>query len=281
MSIRRRKLRQEESHTWIAYTDLLTTLLTFFVILSFAGMIRVRSLEAMTDQLERANLSGEVLDGTSKQLIPEASVQLAGSVTKTNQDGKFFFRDLDLAGGPHMRLVVQAPTYETYSETVELQKGANSKTIYLFRSEQGNEGEIQVQMLEGDAFFESGRAEIKPDALQKLIELGQHFKDSLQPDEVIVVQGHTDDVQYRVEQKSNWELSGERAASVCRVFQEPKYEVNIPGKQLFALGYGEFRPRVVLEPGDSEATISDKRAKNRRIEIRKLKGAEVFATGKL
>jgi chemotaxis protein MotB len=136
-------------------------------------------------------------------------------------------------------------------------------------------------MLEGDAFFESGRAQIKPEALEKLKELGHNFKLGLQTDEVIVVQGHTDDVQYQNQSKSNWELSGERAAAVCRVFQEPNYGVNISGRQLLALGYGEFRPRAIIDTSDPPDIVKDKRAQNRRIEIRKLKGAEVFARGKL
>jgi flagellar motor protein MotB len=281
MRARRRSTKQEESNTWIAYTDLLTTLLTFFVILAFLGMIRVRALEATTAQLGRAGLSGQVMDGSSKRPVSGSTVEFVGKSTTTGIDGKFSFKDLDLTATREMRLIVKADSYDPYTEMIELQKGANFKTIYLFKRQEGNEGEVKVQMLDGDAFFESGRALIKLDALQRLKELGQSFKSSLKPDEVIVVQGHTDDVQYQDQSKSNWELSGERAAAVCRVFQEPAYGVNIPGKQLLALGYGEFRPKVIIEPGDSLTVVRDKRAQNRRIEIRKLKGAEVFASGKL
>jgi flagellar motor protein MotB len=283
MRSRRRHSKQDDSNTWIAYTDLLTTLLTFFVILAFLGMIRVRTLEARTEELtgklNRNKLSGQVFDGVSKKPISSSTVELGDRSIKSDSEGKFVFDEIDLTPTTKIRLAVKAETYDLYSETIELQKGTNFKTVFLFKG--ANDGDVRVQMLEGDAFFESGRAQIKPEAIQKLKELGRTFKLSLQSDEVIVVQGHTDDVQYQNQSKSNWELSGERAAAVCRVFQEPSYGVNIPGKQLLALGYGEFRPKVIIEAFDSPDVLTDKRAQNRRIEIRKLKGAEVFASGKL
>lgn len=198
----RRRARQDDSNVWIAYTDLLTGLLTFFVILSFISFI---NLETVRKQLNK----------------PEA-------------EGK---------------------------------------------------GMVKPELLPGDAFFESGRAELKPEKINELVELGERFRKNLKSDEVIVIQGHTDDVPYKAPEgtpgelsgKSNWELSGERAAAVCRVFQGPR--VNIPSKQLIIMGYGEFRPRApVYIPGDSEKVLKDKREMNRRIEILKLNNADVLST---
>jgi flagellar motor protein MotB len=281
MRSRRRRARQEDSNVWIAYTDLLTALLTFFVILTFIGMLR---LEAMTPKENRANLFGQVLDGTTRELLAGCKVKFGREETKTDVDGKFTFYNINISTGGHVRLVFEAAGYKPYTETLELQKGQNTRKFYIFQSQEGNKGGVEVEMLEGDAFFESGRSEIKREALQKLIALGQRYRENLKSDEVLVIQGHTDDVPYNTAGRSNWELSGDRAAALCRVFQEPKYGVNIPGRQLAIMGYGEFRSRhdAVIVAGDSVPVIEKKREKNRRIEIRKLKGtAEIFSSGRL
>jgi flagellar motor protein MotB len=195
MRSRKRRARQEDSNVWIAYTDLLTALLTFFVILSFISLFRLRTLEES-----------------------------------------------------------------------------------LIKPEDKKNGEVTSKRLPGDAYFESGKSELKPKAREELIKLGQEFRADLQPDEVIVIQGHTDDVPYDSGGRTNWELSGDRAAVVCRVFQGS--EVNIAGRQLIIMGYGEFSPLpdALLKPEDSATAIDDKRARNRRIEIIKLKGADVLST---
>lgn len=281
MKFRRSRQRQDDSNTWIAYTDLLTTLLTFFVIISFVGAARIKSLEALTAQYQKATLFGQVIDGTSKQILRGGRVRLGDRETVTDRDGKFSFKDLDVAEGTHWRLSVEIDAYVPYSDTVELQKGYNYKTVIMFKPQDPSEGELKVEMLEGDAYFASGSAILRPEAVQTLVALGLRFRSNLKADEVIIVQGHTDDQQYRDSSKSNWELSGERAAAVCRVFQEPKYGVGISGSQLMAVGYGEFRPRAHIELNESPISADGKRSKNRRIEIRKLKGAQVFSSGRL
>lgn len=278
---RTKKTGNDDSNSWIAYTDLLTTLLTFFVVVAFVGAARVRSLEAAAvDKAMRAELHGRVFDAASRQPLAGYTVRLASAQTRTASDGRFFFSDLDLSAETQPQLIVGGANYETYSEKISLVSGFNSVTIYLLKTEQTPEGELKVEMLDGDAYFEVSRAEIKPGAMAELTELGKRFRESLLPDEIIVVQGHTDDQPFRLPGKSNWELSGERAAAVCRVFQEAKYGVNISGKQLIAMGYGEFRPQVAVEAFDDPGEAETKRARNRRIEIRKLKGA-VFSANKL
>jgi flagellar motor protein MotB len=279
---RRKRSSYEDSNSWVAYTDLLTTLLTFFIIIAFAGLAHVRSLNASAHQKElRGDLRGRVFDGAMRQSLEGCDIRLGEAETKTDGSGRFDFRDLVLSAERQIQLTVTAEGYNTYEEKIEFRPGTNSITVYLLKSqEESGEGELKVELLEGDAYFELSKAEVKPEALAKLVELGKRFHAELKPDEVIVVQGHTDDLPFKVPGKSNWELSGERAASVCRIFQEPEYGVGIPGKQIIAMGYGEFRPQTAVESDDSTEEANDKRARNRRIEIRKLKGA-VFTSNKL
>ncbi|MEW6733402.1 MAG: OmpA family protein [Acidobacteriota bacterium] len=273
MKTKMRKPWQDESNTWIAYTDFLTAVLILFVIIATAAVSRGQS--------ERANLYGQVIDNKTKALLSGCVISLATTESRTDKEGKFSIEKIDLSMRRYFNLVVTVEQYEPYKETIELKGGDNFKTILLNRSQDRGKGDLTVELLDGDAYFEVGSAKIKPEALAKLLELGRRFRAQLRSDEVIVVQGHTDDQPYKTEAKSNWELSGERAAAVCRAFQEEKYSVGIPGYQLLAMGYGEFHPLEIIKPDDLPTVKESKRTKNRRIEIRKLKGAEVFASRKL
>lgn len=268
------RLDNNEASTWIAYTDFLTTVLILFVIIGFVALSRLR---AITDDLSQAQLLGEVLDADSKRLLEGCFVYLGDKQARTDELGKFSFNNIELSHGAKLSLRVEAEQYLTYAELIELKLGRNFKPIKLTRPQARKKGDIKVETLPGDAFFEVGSAEIKKEALATLTELGKQFREALQPDDVIVVQGHTDDQPYKTNSKSNWGLSGERAAAVCRVFQEARFGVQIPGHQLLAMGYGSFQPLEKLEPSDNATVQENKRRRNRRIEIRKMKGAEVLS----
>lgn len=271
MQSRRRRARQEDSNVWIAYTDLLTALLTFFVILAFVGMYR---LQAKGGSGMHAELFGQVIDEKSREMVAGCSVKLGEQKTKTDAEGKFSFKNIDVSTGDHVRLVFTAAGSEPEPQTFQLKPGVNTHTFFLVKAHEGNTGDVKVLVLEGDAYFDSGRADIKPDSLKKLIDKGREYSKGLQKDEILVIQGYTDDVSYKDKSKSNWELSGERAAALCRVFEE---QLNIPGKQLAIMGYGQFRELAHVND-ESDLDKETKRKKNRRITIVKLKGtSEIFA----
>ncbi len=74
----------------------------------------------------------------------------------------------------------------------------------------------------------------------------------------VYVEGHTDNVPISTSKyPSNWELSTARAMSVVRYFKNVE---GIPGRDLAAVGHGEFRP---LLPN----TTPERRTRNRRVEI--------------
>ena len=262
---------QDESSTWIAYADFLTTVLILFVIIAFVALAK-----ANTDAEVDTTLSGKVLDESTQQSLAGVEVTLGDIRTVTDREGKFRFEKIDIKGGLFKRLQASFKDYLPYNDTIGLVQGNNSRQISLQKPREN--GSVSVITLPGDAYFDRSRAEIKREKIDELIEQGHKFRDGLKPGEVIVVMGFTDDLPYHTDTKSNWELSGERAAAVCRVFQEEKYGVIIPGNRLIAMGFGEFNPLEAIKPGDSPDARETKRAKNRRIEIRKMKGAEVFSS---
>jgi chemotaxis protein MotB len=111
-----------------------------------------------------------------------------------------------------------------------------------------------VITLSGNFLFESGRAELRPDAAPLLDGVIAHLRTL--PNEVRV-SGHTDNVPIETPLfASNWELSTARATAIVKYFTG----AGIAAERLGAVGYGEFRP---VAPNDTRAN----RAKNRRAEL--------------
>ncbi len=107
----------------------------------------------------------------------------------------------------------------------------------------------------GDILFDLGEAEIRPEGEEVLREVGEMIEEV--PNDV-VVEGHTDNLPIRTDRfPSNWELSTARATTVTRFFIE---EMNLDSERFSAAGYSEYRPLV---PNDSP----ENRAQNRRVEV--------------
>jgi chemotaxis protein MotB len=108
--------------------------------------------------------------------------------------------------------------------------------------------------LSSPAIFDSASAEIKPELMPLLSKLYEHLS---RMDNIIVVEGHTDNVPiFTQKYTSNWELSAARAFSVIYFY----IKRGLDPKRLLAYGYGEHRP---INTNDTELG----RAMNRRIEL--------------
>jgi chemotaxis protein MotB len=114
-----------------------------------------------------------------------------------------------------------------------------------------------------DVLFDSGSAELKPEALPPIDKLAGALKQldkQIPPDIawVLRIDGHTD-IKPIVSANfpSNWELSSARAIAVVRYLMLQ----GIPPNRLVAAGFGEFQP---LDSGDSDEALR----RNRRIELK-------------
>ena len=114
-----------------------------------------------------------------------------------------------------------------------------------------------------DVLFDSGSAEIRPEATNQLGKLAAALKDlegQIPPDIawVMRVDGHTDIKPIiTAEFPSNWELSSARAISVVRYLMEQ----GVKPERLVAAGFGEFQP---IDAAESNEALR----KNRRIELK-------------
>ena len=115
-------------------------------------------------------------------------------------------------------------------------------------------------ILQGEVLFDSGADQLRPEGRAFLERLAPSLASLLaeEPDQMVLVGGHTDDRTLRGDGRfaSNWELSAARALAVTRVLTG----AGLPSTRVVAAGFGSQHPRV---PNADEHA----RRKNRRIEV--------------
>jgi chemotaxis protein MotB len=124
-------------------------------------------------------------------------------------------------------------------------------------------------ILQGEVLFDSGSDALRPDGLAFLARLAPGLASlvAAEPDQLVLVAGHTDDRPIRSERfPSNWELSTARAVAVARAL----VAAGLPPGRVIAAGLGEWHPR-----GDN--ATDEGRARNRRIELQVLPASEAAA----
>ena len=141
------------------------------------------------------------------------------------------------------------------------------KEIETSLKEQIAQKDIKIEEIEGKLkvtfvdkiLFASGSVMIKAKGQEVLQKLADSFRDN--PEQNIVVEGHTDDIKIgkalQARFPTNWELSAARASAVVRFLHE---QGNIEPERLTASGFSYFQPVAsnLTEEG---------RSQNRRIEI--------------
>src|SRR5690606_842790 len=221
------------SPLWMTtYSDMVTLLLAFFVLLFSLSSIDAKKFEQVVIAMRGAL---GVLEG-SPSSSPDNLLDTSGMMEAL---GDHFARDLQQLGQ------VEADLRRT------LDRLGLEQSVSLSYDERG----LVVRFLEG-ILFDTGRADLRPDALPVLEELAATLAGL--PNH-IRVEGHTDNVPIRtVRFPSNWDLSVNRATTVVRYFLE--HHEGFSPKRLSAAGYGEFRPIA-----DNETPQG--RQQNRRVDI--------------
>lgn len=133
------------------------------------------------------------------------------------------------------------------------------------------DGNLQRFMFSDRILFKIDEAVLQPLGRSTLTAVGRLLQDyktdekGQQLYQSIQIEGHTDNVPIMSPDRSNWELSSDRAIAVLRLFAD---HIGIDPRTLKATGYAEYRP-AAGDSSDIEGANSSetKRAKNRRIEI--------------
>ncbi len=155
-----------------------------------------------------------------------------------------------------MREKQQKVTEEMYERVVGLVE-RNSLEQYVSVGIDKDYQYIKLSMY-GAILFDSGKADIKKEALHILNKIGSILK--TYQDNLIKIEGHTDNVPItnNVEYKSNMELSTARAYTVWEYMTDVK---RLNPKKLEAAGRSEYDPIA-------DNSTEDGRKKNRRVEFK-------------
>lgn len=206
----------------VTYGDIMTLLLTFFVLLMSYSTIK-------EEAFRRALASFQEALG----ILP-------------NERSLIRFEQI-----PAVKMMPPIPAQEIIKRLRNSVYSAGLKgKVSVEEEREGVRITIQSPIL-----FDSGKADLRPEALPVLDELIKILGES--PNEV-VVEGHTDNVPINTaEFPSNWELSTARAISVAKhLFQKG----NLGAERFTVAGYGEYHPVA------TNAT-PEGRQKNRRVGI--------------
>ncbi|KEO81627.1 flagellar motor protein MotB [Tumebacillus flagellatus] len=245
MSSRRKKNHggsHENHERWlITYSDLITLLMIFFVIMYAMSQIDQSKFDSL-------------------------SVSLNKALNANNQ--------IQLQSMGNSGLVSKRPESDTKNKTPDQQKQAAAaqqeqanlqdvkKKLEQFIQQNGLGGQINVLenakgvqiTLSDAALFDSGEAVLKPQA-QKLLGGLSPFLGVLENE--IAVEGHTDNVPITSGKfPSNWELSSQRAINVLHFFES----TGVGHQRLHSVGYADTVPLV-------ENDSDEHRSQNRRVNI--------------
>ncbi|NLJ79463.1 MAG: OmpA family protein [Firmicutes bacterium] len=215
----RRRSRDEPSGaaSWLTtYSDMVTLLLTFFVLLFSFSSVDVAKFSAIISAFQ--GYFG-ILDGgmsLSESALPlpfEASELSRQQLLELFEDLSDFIAEEGLEG------------------------------VHLELEERG----LTVRFADR-VFFDLGEAVLKPEARAILDKISPILRDLPNP---LRVEGHTDDWPIQTSRfPSNWELSVHRATNVVRYLIE---EEDFDAQKLSAAGYSEYRPVLPNDTAENRA----------------------------
>lgn len=229
--MRRKRESHNNSERWLlTYSDLITLLMIFFVVMYALSNVDVSKYKQISESLRIAMGGGKTMVGQDN----------TSSVTDK-------IKVIDSSKGSEEKVQMEdvKKKVDTYLEQNGLSQAVSTKI-----DDRG-----LVVSIKDTLFFDNGKADVKPEYARILIEIGKIIN---QLGHYIRIEGHTDNVPIKTSQfNSNWQLSSVRAANVTELLVE---QSGIPPKQLSAIGYGESRP---VSDNSTEAG----RMKNRRVDI--------------
>ncbi|MBW2107795.1 MAG: OmpA family protein [Deltaproteobacteria bacterium] len=238
-------LKEEPAGGWlVTYADLMTLLLTFFVLLFSISSMNLekfkRALAAIQVSLGEKHPPVHLLDIIEDKAHPMNLVKADGE-SETKPAGQNIALE-NLIG------LKSRDLYRDVQHLIHKQKASDHIIVSM-------EGSKVIIRVTGQVLFESGIAILNPRASPILDDICQIIKQY--PEYRLRIEGHSDDIPISTPQfPSNWELSAVRATTVLRYL----IDRGISPRRLTATGYGSLLPLV---PNTTEAN----RARNRRVEF--------------
>ncbi len=212
----------------VTFSDLVTLLLTFFVLLlSMASMDPVKFVQAKTSIKD--SFGWRTTAAPKKFAIP---------IIPSPPESKF--------------TPIPRETKTTYYKKI---KNDLEMTKLLDQVEAINKDDDSIVLRISDSIlFDKGKTTLNPSSypiLRKIADIVRPLPMTMR------IEGHTDDTPVSLPNKTNWDISVDRAVSVMRFYNRGKiFSID----RMSATGYGDSQPIL--------ANSSDKnRAKNRRVDF--------------
>ena len=234
--MKRREEKEPNHERWLlTYSDLITLLMIFFVVMYASSNSDTTKYKQLAQSLNSA------FTGGGKTIIGnDSAISITDPSTK----------------------IIDTPTVESKTAE-ENQMEAIKKNVDKYLKENGlsnsastkiDERGLQVS-LTSTLLFDSGKANVKPEAIKKLISIGKILN---KVDNYVRIEGHTDSTPINnYEFSSNWQLSAIRATNVTELLIS---QAGIYPKRISAVAYGENRPVATN-------TTEIGKAKNRTVDI--------------
>jgi chemotaxis protein MotB len=216
------------------YGDMVTLLLTFFVLMFAMSAINEQKFRAAAESLAQWGMGLLPQMGAAVETIGISQVE----APPTEVPGVGIAREkIDLMAS--IEQIEQMFAKESLEDLASIQvTGAGEALVRL-----GDE-----------VLFDAGEAELKPQASRVLRSIANSIRGKTKR---LYVEGHSDNLPIHTPKyPSNWELSGARALTVVRLLEAE----GIAPDQLAAVSRGEYQP---IAPNDTP----EGRALNRRVEL--------------
>ncbi|UKL13376.1 OmpA family protein [Dissulfurimicrobium hydrothermale] len=199
------KIKKKGTPIWVlSFSDLMTLLLGFFVLLLSFSSMDVARYKEISDSLKQSF----GLQKVEKRVLSGENISRETSIRLKNE---FIMKKIKAALGPE--LTKKSIEAETVNDKVVLR-------------------------MKDDVLFDIGQAKIREDVRPVLDKIREVIVNV--PGDVMVV-GHTDNLPIKSPlYRSNWDLSAARAASVVDYLLESK---GIDAKRFSVVGKGDSEPR--------------------------------------
>lgn len=243
-----KKKQDKGAAKWlVTYSDMVTLILVFFILLFSMSTVDQIKLEAVAQSFQE-----RVIFDFMPSIVPNDQPENTEAAETAEDDHSDDPIDLDRALDEYESKAQEDESLNHLIDSVEdyLDEHDLNDIVSATRTERG-----VLLVIQESIFFDTGEAIILEEGKPFLEELATLF--SQLPND-IKVEGHSDSRPintYRY--PSNWELSGARASSVVRYFIE---EFNLDESRFSIAGYADTRQ---IAPNDTEENMS----MNRRVEI--------------
>ncbi|MBX9703080.1 MAG: flagellar motor protein MotB [Silvanigrellaceae bacterium] len=250
----------ENHERWlIAFADMMTLLFALFVVLYAIANLEKSKAKQIEDSFKQAiGIKEEVPkeDGglpKTNEMEPSIFRFLKGNTTREQILTRLARERLAIisADAQKLEMTLAERLYGT-KEFPDSEKKPIDRVVYVARDPDG----IRITVL-ARKFFALGSTSLDPTAKKLLDGIALSVKGM---GRLVRIEGHTDNLPFRQNGMTNWELSAIRATAVTRYFIEQHHFV--PGT-IYAAGFSDTKP---ISANDTP----ENRALNRRIDIKLL-----------